>query len=493
MNITFIHRIAMAALLGVGCVTGAFAQQNRESDFYRIVRFPTPENQVLEACGFQMMPDGKMAVCTRRGDVWMIDQPLAEKPESKAFSLFAQGLHEPLSLAERDGWLYVTHRPEVTKIRDTDGDGAADEFVTVSDQWGISGDYHEYAFASKFDAEDNLWLVLCLTGSFGSEVPYRGWSVRVGADGKFIPTASGIRSPGGVGNNLAGDIFYTDNQGPWNGTCGLKHLVPGTFQGHPGGFKWYELAEPVLGKRPTEPKSGSRMMTEAAKIPELQPTSVLFPYSKMGQSASGIACDTTDGKFGPFAGQLFVGDQTHSTLMRVYLEKVQGHYQGACFPFLSGFASGNVGVEMTDNGSIFVGGTSRGWGSRGGADFAIERVDWTGKVPLEIKEMRAMHDGFELVFTKPLNPESSVSPDNYSLKTFTYIYQSDYGSPEVDHTTATVKSATISDDNLRVRIVVDGLQIGHVHHLELKDVVGIDGESILHPVGYYTLNYLPNP
>jgi hypothetical protein len=234
-------------------------------------------------------------------------------------------------------------------------------------------------------------------------------------------------------------------------------------------------------------------MTEAAKIPELQPTSVLFPYSKMGQSASGIACDTTAGKFGPFAGQLFVGDQTHSTLMRVYLEKVQGHYQGACFPFLSGFASGNVGVEMTDNGSIFVGGTSRGWGSRGGADFAIERVDWTGKVPLEIKEMRAMHDGFELVFTKPLKPESAASPQNYSLKTFTYIYQSDYGSPEVDHTTATVKSATISDDQLRVRLVVDGLQIGHVHHLELKDVVGIDGEAILHPIGYYTLNYLPNP
>ena len=43
--------------------------------------------------------------------------------------------------------------------------------------------------------------------------------------------------------NAAGDLFYTDNQGPWNGTCSLKHLIPGKFVGHPGGHKWYELPE----------------------------------------------------------------------------------------------------------------------------------------------------------------------------------------------------------------------------------------------------------
>ena len=55
----------------------------------------------------------------------------------------------------------------------------------------------------------------------------------------------------------------------------------------------------------------------------------------MGQAAGGIANDFT-GKFGPFKDQLFVGDQTHSTVMRVYLEKVRGRYQGACFMFTEG-------------------------------------------------------------------------------------------------------------------------------------------------------------
>jgi hypothetical protein len=432
-----------------------------------------------------------LAVCTRRGEIWMIDSPLAESVPASAFHLYARGLHEPLSMSLRDGWLYVTQRPEVTRIKDLDGDLIADEFETVADGWGVSGDYHEYAFASKFDKEDNLWVVLCLTGSFSSNVPYRGWCLRVNADGTVTPTSSGVRSPGGIGANAAGDIFYTDNQGPWNGTCGLKHLRPGKFMGHPGGFEWYKLAETTLGKKPTEPLTNSRIMIEAAKIPELEPTAVMFPYGKMGQSASGVTCDTTGGKFGPFEGQLFVADQAQSTVMRVFLEQVQGHYQGACFPFRKGFASGNVGLEMSPEGSMFVGGTNRGWGSSGAEPFAIERMDWTGNVPFEIKEMRAKPDGFELVFTKPLNRESASTVDHYKLKTYTYLYRGDYGSPEVDPREPSIKSVKVSEDGLRVRLVVSELTVGHIHDLTLNNVESQEGEPVLHPNAYYTLNYLP--
>ena len=245
-------------------------------------------------------------------------------------------------------------------MRDNNGDGLADELKTVADGWGISGDYHEYAFASNFGRDNNLWVVLCLTGSFSSEVVYRGWCLRVNADGIVLPTTSGIRSPGGIGANAGDDIFHTDNQGPWNGTCGLKHLSPGKFMGHPGGFKWYPLASKTIGKTPREPKTDSRIMIKATKIPERESTAVMFPYEKMGKSASGVTCDLSDEKFGPFENQMFVSDQSQSVVMRVFLEKVNEHYQGACFPFRSGFSSGNVGMEMTPEGSMFVGGTNRG-------------------------------------------------------------------------------------------------------------------------------------
>ncbi|TWU56782.1 hypothetical protein Poly51_26990 [Rubripirellula tenax] len=482
----------VASVVFVLClsVNETIAQSPTENDYYRITTFQTPENEVIEACGFQWMPDGRLAVCSRRGDIFMVTQPLSEKVTADQFSLFARGLHEPLSLSERDGWLYATQRPEVTRMSDVDGDGAADIFETYADGWGVSGDYHEYAFGSKFNDDGEMLITLCLTGSFSSAVPYRGWAMKITPDGRTIPFTSGVRSPGGMGANLAGDVFYTDNQGPWNGTCGLKVLQQGKFVGHPGGWDWYDLAESTMGKRPVAPKSGSRLWVEADRIDELVPPAILFPYDKMGKSASGIACDTTDGKFGPFPGQLFVSDQTQSKVMRVFLEQVDGIYQGACFPFRSGFASGNVATEMSPSGALFVGGTNRGWGSVGNKPFAVERLDWTGKVPFEIKEMALTPDGFLLTFTLPVDKLSAGNVDNYAMSTYAYEYREQYGSPEVDHTDLTITSAKVSEDGMSVRLVVDGLQRGHVHELHAAGVRSDNGLPLLHADAYYTANRL---
>lgn len=488
--------IGMWWLAGAFAAGLAFAADPKEDDFYRITTFATPEGSVLEAGAFNLMQDGRLAVATRRGEIWMIDKPLAEQVDATSFKRFAHGLHEPLGLAERDGWLYVTQRSDVSRLRDADGDGKADDYEVVADDWEISGDYHEYAFGSKFDKDGRIWVVLCLTGSFSSEVPYRGWCLRVTPEGETIPTAYGLRSPGGIAFNAQGDVFYTDNQGPWNGTCGLKQLIPGKFVGHPGGNRWFEKAAaykgaPFQDKQPVNPKSDTRMMLEAAANEDLIPTAVMFPYNKMGQSASGIACDTTGGKFGPFENQLFVGDQTHSTIMRVDLEIVKGRYQGACFPFRAGFNSGVVGVEMGPSGALFVGGTNRGWGSRGPKDFSVERLDWTGEMPFEIATMRVRPSGFVLSFTKPVDPKTAGELTSYTLESYTYIYRDQYGSPEVDHTHPTIRSAVASADGKQVELMVDGLQPGHVHELHAAGLRAASGEPLLHSAAYYTLNYLP--
>ena len=462
-----------------------------EDDYYPLARFTIPKGIVLEAGAIEPLPDGTLAVSTRRGDIYRVTNPLDEDPSKATYELFAQGLHEVLGLTFKDGWLYATQRGEVTRLRDTDDDGLADEIETFSDNWGINGDYHEYAFGSPFDKDGNMWVVLCLTGSFGSDCPWRGWAVRIDPNGKMIPTCSGIRSPGGIAFNAEGDVFYTDNQGPWNGTCSVKWLRPGSFQGHPGGNRWFSKTEGGAKSAPKEPESGSRIVVEADKIPEYEPPVILFPYQKMGQSASGIACDVSGGKFGPFQNQMFVGDVTHSTVMRCFIEKVDGHYQGACFPFREGIGSGTLALRMMDDGSMFVGGTNRGWGSRGTKPFSLERLRWTGKVPFEIHEMRAKPDGFELTFTEPVDAEIARKPDTWKLQTYCYIFQSSYGSPEVDHTTPTVKEISVAEDGLSVRLKVDGLQRGHVHELHADALKSKAGMPLLHSTAYYTLHYIP--
>lgn len=442
----------------------------------------------------------KLACSTRIGDIWVAEGVSGENAKPK-WTLFASGLHEVLGLAnhpaDKDGWLYCTQRGEVSRMRDSNNDGRADVFETVSDDWGINGDYHEYAFGSKFDKDGNIWVVLCLTGSFNSDNAYRGWCLKVTPQGKMTPICAGVRSPGGIGFNAEGDVFYTDNQGPWNGACKLQQLLPGKFVGNPLGLRWFDdpqtrdaIAAAGL-KKNEAPKSGSRVVTEMQRIPELLPPAIYFPYPKMGASAAGFIPDQTAGKFGPFSKQLFVGDQTQSMVMRVFLEKVEGHYQGACFPFRRGFMSGAMSLDFSPAGSLFVYGTDRGWTAVGGKPYGLQSLAWTGQTPFEIHEMRVKSDGFELTFTEPLDDATALNPASYKLETYTYIYQESYGSPEVDQTTPKIKSITVGSDKKSVRLVVDGLQLGHVHELHAAGVRSQSGTPLLHDAAYYTLFFLP--
>jgi hypothetical protein len=105
--------------------------------------------------------------------------------------------------------------------------------------------------------------------------------------------------------------------------------------------------------------------------------------------------------------------------------------------------------------------------------------------------MRAQPDGFELTFTHPVDPATAADVNSYELTTYTYIYQSTYGSPEVDHTRPVILQADVAPDHKRVRLVVDKLQEGHIHELHLKGLRSADGLPLLHQEAYYTLNYVP--
>jgi glucose/arabinose dehydrogenase len=460
----------------------------QQSDFYQRQEIPLPPGEVMEIGSIAMLPGQKIAVATRRGDVWICDGAYADDLTKVSWKKFAQGLHEPFGMFWKDGWLWMTQRPEVTRIKDADGDGLADTFETICDDWGINGDYHEYAFGTDPDKEGNIWVTLCLTGSAGAGSDWRGWCMRVTPDGKMIPTCSGIRSPGGIGFNAEGDAFYCDNQGLWNGSSSLKWLKPGSFQGNPTGNKFHKLASLPA---PPEVTSGSRVLAERKKFPEFIPPAVIMPHGKVGQSPTAVAADTTDGKFGPWKNQLYIGEQCHSQVQRICLEKVNGIYQGAVFHFLEGFEAGLIPLRLDPSGIIFTGGSNRGWASRGSKPFTFERVKWTGKTPFEMLTMSATADGFEITFTEPVDATAAADLANYSMDAWTYILQSSYGSPEVDKATQKITAAVVSADKTKVRLTIEGRVQGHVHHLQLKNIKAASGQEMWHPEAYYTLNEIP--
>jgi len=452
----------------------------------------------MEVGGLDVLPDGRLAVAIRKGEVWLIENPSAESVEFMEMRPFAVGLHEPLGVLYHDKSLYVTQRTELTRLRDTDGDGLADEYIRAAGGWHVSGNYHEYIFGPKRDGHGNLWITTNLGIGQGSDnkKPWRGWGLMLTPEGDLKPMCAGMRSPSGIGANAAGDMFFTDQQGNWVPTNTLHHLRKGAFYGHPDGLAPQARPDapfdsPVKTKRYAS-------YTEAVKaIPQLVPPAVWFPYMKMGRSATDILLDDTGGRFGPFAGQLFVGDFTHSSIHRVFLEKVDGEYQGACFPFREGFPAAVVRMALTkkiakgDNAEMFVGMTNRGWNSRGDASYGLHRLKWTGKTPFEIKTMQATPEGFRLTFTQPIDPVTASDPAGYRMISYTYPYSSAYGGDEIQTKQLTVSKAIVSKDRRSVHLIVSPLRPLFVHELKAAGVRSASGVPLLHPDAYYTLNRIP--
>ena len=488
--------------------------------YYRITPLPTPDDIELEVGGLATLPNGYLGAVTRRGDLFIVENPAGEG-SGPHFRLFASGLHEALGLAWRNGGFYTAQRGELTKVADTDGDGRADLYETVF-AWPLSGHYHEYSFGPVFAPDGSLFVTLNVAFDIGnrgwwrgeSPVPWRGWALRIDEDGNMQPWATGLRSPAGYGM-VDGEFFYTENQGDWIASGFIMHLERGDFAGHPAGLAWsghplspvsltdealYKVVAPRFpppGQPPMQPRNIEdeplvTLASAAAMLPDIKLPAVWLPHGILGISTSEILVDDTGGRFGPFSGQLLVGDQGQSTVNRVFLEKVNGVYQGAAFPFLDGFSSGVLRLAWGNDGSLYVGQTSRGWGSTGGKKFGLERVVWRGDIPFEMKAVRAMPDGFEIEFTKPVARATATDPANYQITSFTYKYHVVYGSPVVDDTRHRVLATSVSEEGTRVRLAVENPRRHYIHEILLTGIQDSEESKLpLHNSAYYTLNEIP--
>ena len=476
-------KLVTITLLGVVWATAA------ENDYYRLTSVPFPKNLKLEVSGLVALPGDRMAIAIRKGEIWIAEKLSTGKP---IYKKFASGLHEPLGLALQKSDLYTVQRTELTRLRDTDGDGRADEYLTHAKGWGVTGNYHEYAYGPAVDKAGNLWVALNCSIGKGSNPNnhWRGWSLRVKPDGSWSPMSGGFRSPSGIGTNLAGDVFATDQQGNWYATCPLMHVKRGTFHGHADALQFTKLPGATFQVKQPLPKNLT--VAEAAKrIPAYQLPAVWFPYRKMGMSTTDILADSTKGKFGPFAGQLFCGEFTMSFVSRVFLEKVDGEYQGACFRFRDGLGCAALRLQWGPDGSMYIGQSNRGWNSLGTKSYGLQRLQWTGKVPFEIKEMSAKRDGFRLMFTQSIDATTVINPKSYRVTSYTYPYQSKYGGEPMDVKTHTVKVAALDTTWRSVQLTLDQMRSGYVYELQAPGIRNTRGKPLLHSAAYYTLNRVP--
>ncbi len=450
------------------------------------------------------MPDGRLAVAFHRGEVMFFD------PADGSWKLFATGLQEPLGmLAEADGSVLVMQRAELTRLKDTDGDGSADEYETVFDDFGMSGNYHEFAYGPARDSEGNLYIVLGIAsngapmapeirgefsevgevdrvgmsdlaswgknkgkaGRMYARVKWRGWVLKLSPDGKKMePYASGFRSPNGIGFDAKGRLLITDNQGDWRPTSPLYDVRKGGFYGHPASLVWKG------GWNGGDPR-----LMDVAKLDAMQvPAAGFFTQGELANSPTWPVIVPKDAFPGGMAGQTLIGEMNQPNLVRVLDDEVDGVFQTALVPMFDGspLGPGNNRMIFGNDGSMYVGKTALSWpGGKG-----ITRIKWNGKPFASLDKIKALPRGFALRFSQPLDAATIKS---LSVKRHTYDYHQAYGAPKKDERVLEVKGADLSSDGMTLTLDLGALQEKHLHLIDMTGLLGKNGGKILGNKAWY--------
>ena len=489
-------------------ILAAPAEAGGIADFYTVESIPGPAGVDVQVGAIEVLPDGRVLVCFNRGEVFFYD------PVKQTWSRFAEGLHLPLgATALSDREVLVMQRPELTRLRDTDGDGTADRYETVWDGFGMTGNYHEFAYGPVRDAHGDYFVSLNLASTgdgvmkefrgpwsplgfthddfflrfketkergwkMYSRVPWRGWVMKLDQR-TFAPTpwSCGWRSPNGMGVDEHGRLFVTDNQGDWVGTSALFWSEQGQFHGHPASLVWRDgwSADPL-----------TMSTQEFAKL--RTPPVVFFPHGLMANSPTQPLCDRTGGKFGPFAGQMIVGEMNTPRLLRVMIDEVHGRLQGACVPFIDGggLRAGNHRLAFAPDGSLWVGQTHLAWAGGEG----LQRLKWTGRLPMDVLRVELQPAGFLFTFTQPVAPQTAAMP--WTIRHYHYAYHATYGSPQLGLTTLPSPKTEVRDHGRQLWVPVETvISGGEVYEFSLPALAAANGTPLINRLVCYTVNAVP--
>ncbi len=479
------------------------------TDAFSIEKIANPPGLDPQIGGLAALPDGRVAACFHRGDVMIYD------PAAKVWTRFASGLQEPLGLVvESPTSFLVMQRSELTRLEDTDGDGQADRYRTVFDGFGMTGNYHEFAFGPARGPDGSLYIGLNLAsngasirpeirgdwtdvgeltqaqmadpagwkkyagkaGRMYSRVAWRGWILKLSPDGsKMEPFASGFRSPDGLGFDAAGRLLVTDNQGDWRGTSPLYHVQKGGFYGHPASLVWTQGWT-----------KGDPLKLPVAELDKLRtPESFQFAQGELANSPT-QPIPFPPNTFGPLAGETLIGEMNVGRLVRFLEDPVDGFLQGAGVAFMEtkALGAGNHRFAFTPDGALWVGKTHLSWA---GSDGLI-RIVPTGKPFLALTAVKARPDGFKLTFSQPLAPASV--PAKVPLVQFHYLYHATYGSPKVDETPV-VATPRLSADGLTLDVTTPALMQGRLYSFDLNGIRSTSELPLLGTKPYYLVSKLP--
>ncbi|UZJ43785.1 DUF1080 domain-containing protein [Marinimicrobium sp. C6131] len=422
--------------------------------------------------GIDFLPDGRMVITTwdPEGSVYIVSD-YDKGPEQASVKRIARGLAEPLGVKVVDGDIYVLQKQELTRLEDVNGDEVIDVYHSVSADWSVTDNFHEFAFGLEYE-DGHFYGTLAtaiLSGgaSADPQAPDRGKAIKIRkTDGQVEFVAHGLRTPNGIGFGVDGELFIADNQGDWLPSSKIVELTPGA---------WY-------GSRSVD-FEGTADLTETKPV-------VWLPQDEIGNSPS----EPAPLNVGPYQNQMIHGEVTHGGIKRVYAERVNGRLQGAVFRFIQGLEAGVNRLDWAPDGSLIVGGVGNpgNWADGEKQWYGLERLVYNGETAFEMLSVSARSDGFVIEFTEPVKAGQNISPEDFEILQWYYEPTAEYGGPKKNVTELPVEGFALSEDRKRVSFKLGGLKPDHVVYFRIaRPFVSETDNSLWTTEAWYTLNAIP--
>lgn len=447
-------------------------------------RLPLPPAWMPSA--FSWRPNGRLVFTTLKGEVFETADTNGDGTEVQ-LTLLADGLPTPYGVFAAADYADVSAKYGVLRIRD-----GGRQVETVASGWGYTRDYHEWAIGLPRNERGEYFLgipcqqdkrsptaarfhgnVLRLTPREPSANDPRRYTL--------TPVSAGHRFPMGLAIDRNGELFVTDNQGNYNPFNELNHVRPGV---HFGFINALEKGKPV---------------------PTLTPPAIDIPHP-WTRSVNGICfLDTPPALrsklghnvFGPLEGHLIGCEYDTRRLIRMSLQRVGDTFQGAAYPLsippreLSRGFQGPIVCAVSPRGDLYVGSIrDSGWGAGNNLGEIVRVRIALDKLSGGIAEVRAIRDGFEIDFFRPVDSQRAASADSYVIQSYRRESTPAYGGPDRDRRTEKVTDLSVARDARRVTLRLTELRPGFVYEFRLKNLG--PAASDFHPAeAHYTLRVIP--
>ncbi len=432
-----------------------------------------PWHSWMRLTGLDFFSDGRAAVTTWNGDVWVVSG-LDDSLRNVKWKRFAAGLFDPLGLKIVRDEIYVLERSQITRLRDLNNDGEADAYENFNNDTAVSPSYHAFAMDLQTDSAGNFYF--CRAGQRVEPIyPFNGGMVRVSADGSRTELiAHGLRVANGMAIGPRDEIICSDNQGNW---------IPSSR------IDWIDAKNPgFYGFVPH-----AHGLTTNSYVPPL----CWLPMSLDNSSGSEVFI-TSDKWPAAMKGMFLHTSYGMASLMAVMWETNGGVAQGGAFKLPLKFDSGIMRPRFNPvDGQLYVAGL-RAWQTKGGRDGALQRVRYTGATLHMPNELHVRSNGIEIGFTDPLDRASAEDLQNWSVAQWNYLWSDKYGSDDYSvanpqtkgRDTLDVRSAKLSSDHKHVLLEI--ADIKPVMQMKIKFAIqAADGAPVAWEI-FNTINQVPS-